>query len=585
MAGDFPRKRWVTPSVDDAVAAALARALTVPLPVATVLAARGHTEPERTAYFLHPRLSDLADPDAMPNMAVAVARIWTAIDRREDIVIFGDYDVDGVCSATLMTLVLRALGGRVTPFLPNRLEHGYGLSVGGLTRCLEQSQPKLIITVDCGTGSTEAVRLAAARGIDVVVTDHHEPDGAPAPALAVVNPKLVDGHPAGTLAGVGVAFKVCHALVKRGMVEARPSARAIDLREYLDLVAVATVADVVPLLGENRIFVSHGLRRLNTSPRVGLRALLDSAGLRRAVDSYHIGFVIGPRLNAAGRLGGAQTALELLLTDDPRLAAERAQELEAANRERKSIEDEILTEAEAEIQAGLRSHPVFGVVVGQPGWHIGTVGIVASRLVSRFARPTVVLGLDEEGRGRGSCRSIDQLDVLEALHACADLIVKYGGHKMAAGIEIEAAKLDAFRTRFNEVCRQRLEGRDLRPILTVDAWINLAEADSQLLGALDRLRPLGAGNPEPHWGVRQVRLAAPPRRVGRDERHLKMVVAKGGSQIGAVGFNLGAYQVPDGDLDLVFQLRENWYNGRSSVELEIADMRPSDGKNVAEPAT
>ncbi|MDA0578453.1 MAG: DHH family phosphoesterase, partial [Verrucomicrobia bacterium] len=342
MADGFPRRRWFTPPVDEALAARLARDLDLPLPIATVLAARGYAVAEETEQFLNPRLGALGDPFTMPNMQAAVDRIWRAIAGGEAVLVFGDYDVDGVCSTALVTAVLRDLGAKVTPFLPNRLAHGYGFSAGALTDALATVTPTLIITVDCGTGSTEAVRAAAAAGIAVIVTDHHEPDGAPAPALAVVNPKLVDGHPASMLAGVGVAFKLCHALIKAGMQAGRAAASSVDLREYLDLVAVATIADVVPLVGENRILASHGLKRLNATPRLGFRAILDAAGVRnRVVDTYHVGFVIGPRLNAAGRLGDASVALDLLLTDDPALAARRAQALEAANRERKSIEDEI----------------------------------------------------------------------------------------------------------------------------------------------------------------------------------------------------------------------------------------------------
>lgn len=581
MAGTFPRKRWVTPAVDEAGVAALARDLDLPLPIAAVLSARGHAngpvEP-----FLNPRLSDLADPDSLPNMPLAVERLWGALDRREPILVFGDYDVDGVCSCALLVRVFRALGGQVEPFIPNRMAHGYGLSVGALQECLDRRKPALIVTVDCGTGSVEAVRLARAHGVDVIVTDHHEPDGETAEALALVNPKLQPGHPAGLLAGVGVAFKLCHALVKRGLALQKPAARTIDLRTHLDLVAVATVADVVPLLGENRILVSHGLRRLNTAPCVGLRALIEAAAIKpRPLDCHHIGFMLGPRLNAAGRLGGAEAALGLLLTDDPAVAAQRAQELEAANRERKDIENTILTEAREDIEAASVHGTPYGIVVGRPGWHIGTVGIVASRLVARFGRPAVVLGLDQEGRGRGSCRSIEALDVLDALRECEDVLVRFGGHKMAAGVEIEAAHLAELQDRFNQACRRLLDGKDLRPVQTVDAWIGLGDADARLIAALNRLRPLGTGNPEPTWGVRNVCLASPPRRVGKDARHLKLQVAKGGSQVAAVGFNLGEFEVPDGELDIVFQIRENWFNGRGAVELEVADMRPA-AKSVAD---
>jgi single-stranded-DNA-specific exonuclease len=577
----------VTPPADAGQAAALAQALALPVPIATVLVSRGQLDAEPTTRFLNPRLSDLGDPDTLPDMAAAVARLWLAVDRRERILVFGDYDVDGICSTALMTQVLRAVGASVDAFLPNRVEHGYGLSVAGLQEALRLYGPAVVVTVDCGTGSREAVGLARERGIDVIVTDHHEPDGEVAPALAVVNPKLAAGHAGATLAGVGVAFKLCHALIKRGLHEGRAAAGAVDLRQFLDLVAVATVADVVPLVGENRILVSHGVRKLNLSPQTGLRALIEVAGLkqRRQLDCYHIGFVLGPRLNAAGRIGDANGALQLLLCDRPEVAAGLAGELNLANQERKTLEDGMLQDAQAEIDAHFQADRVFGLVVGRAGWHLGTAGIVASRLVSRYARPAVVLAVDEDGRARGSCRSVESLDVLEALRECAPLLERFGGHKMAAGVEVQVERLEAFRERFNAACRDRLAGQDLRPVQTVDAWIGLAEADERLLGGLERLQPLGNGNPEPNWGVRRVRLAAEPRRVGKDQRHLRLVVTQGASQIEAVGFNLGMYEVPPGELDLVFRLRENWYQGRGGVELEICDLRAAVAvKSVAPPA-
>ncbi len=580
MTPGFPRRRWISPEVDGGEARDLADALALPGPIATVLLGRGHRDPERLDPFLNPRLADLADPDTLPNMAAAVDRVWAALDAGEPMLVFGDYDVDGLCSTALAIDVLRALGGQVRGFLPNRQDHGYGLSVAALNAALAVDvPPRLLITVDCGTGSAEAVAAAGALGIDVIVTDHHEPDATLAAPLALVNPKLVPGHPAEGLAGVGVAFKLCHALVKRGLREGRAVARALDLRHYLDLVAVATVADVVPLVGENRVLVRHGLQRLNTAPRLGLRALMDAAGIAgRTLDCHHIGFVLGPRLNAAGRLGGAEGALELLLTQDPALAARRARELDRANQDRKTIETRMLRDAEAELESAVRAGELFGLVVGNVAWHLGTAGIVASRLVGRFGRPALVVAIDAQGRGRGSCRGIDRLDILAVLQECADLLDKFGGHKMAAGVEVAAERLPALRERFNAACRSRLEGLDLRPVQRVDAWIRLAEADGRLLRALDRLRPMGSGNPEPYWGLRRVRLAAPPGRVGREQQHLKLLLAQGGSQIAAVGFNLGGVPVPEGELDLVVQVREHWRG--EGVELEVADLRPA-LKNVA----
>jgi len=571
----FPLTEWKTASVDAESSALLARELSVPMPVAKVLVSRGYGSPAAAQDFLNPQLSKLGDPFSLPGMEVAVARTWSAIEQGSSILVYGDYDVDGVCSTALVVSVLRELGARVSPFLPHRMNDGYGLSTDTLRRCLDTYHPGLIITVDCGTGSNEAVKMAQNEGVDVIVTDHHEAEGEPAEALALVNPKFGADDLSRTLAGAGVAFKFCHALVKQGMQANREEANRIDLRTFMDLVAIATVADVVPLVGENRILVRHGLARLNQAPRPGISALLEIAGLERDVEATHIGFVIGPRLNAAGRLGGANAALELLLSDDHGESRQWANELDAANRERREIEDRIFKDASAEIDANFDAERTFGVVVGKEGWHVGTIGIVAARLCTRFYRPSIVIGFNEDGKGRGSCRSIDRVDILEVLRDCDDLLITYGGHKMAAGLELELRQYESFRERFNTACASRLEDVPMVPVQHVDAWIRMGEADQMLVDALDSLRPLGAGNPTPIWGVRNVRLAAPPKRVGRENQHLKMTVAKGGSQLEAIGFNLGPIKPPAGDIDMVFQLNENTFRGRTMLQMNVKDLRPS----------
>ena len=562
----------------------LARELSIPLPVAKVLVSRGYSSRSAAHEFLNPRLSNLGDPFNLPGMEVAVTRTWTAIEQGTSILVYGDYDVDGVCSTALVVSVLRELGARVSPFLPHRINDGYGLGTETLRRCIDTYHPGLIITVDCGTGSCDAVKMAQEEGVDVIVTDHHESEGEPAKALALVNPKFGDDDDARTLAGAGVAFKFCHALVKRGMQTQKEAASRIDLRTFMDLVAIATVADIVPLVGENRILVRHGLARLNETPRPGVSALLEIAGVNSNVETHHIGFVIGPRLNAAGRLGGANSALELLLSDDHGESRHLANELDAANRERREIEERIFKAAAAEIVPRFDEENTFGLVVGQEGWHLGTIGIVAARLCKRFYRPSIVIGFGEDGQGRGSCRSIDRVDILEVLRACDDLLITYGGHKMAAGLEITSRNFEAFRDRFNTACAGMLEGVSLIPVQQVDAWIALGEADQLLIDALATLRPMGAGNPMPIWGVRNVRLASPPKRVGKDSRHLKMTVAKGGSQLDAIGFNLGQIEPPVGEMDMVFQLNENTFRGRTMIQMNVKDLRPSDGSgNVLDP--
>jgi single-stranded-DNA-specific exonuclease len=373
-----------------------------------------------------------------------------------------------------------------------------------------------------------------------------------------------------------VAFKFCHALLKYRRDKKDAAATEPDLRHYLDLVAVGTVADVVPLVDENRILVRHGLQRINKTDNLGLKALIAIAGVKQEIDCYHLGFVIGPRLNAVGRLASAHTALELLLTPDARRAGELAGELDVTNRERRQIEDEIRQEAEEEIDAYFKPDETSGIVSGRVGWHIGTVGIVASRLCGKYRRPAVVIGFDEDGHGRGSCRSIEELDIVDVLRGCAELLTAFGGHKMAAGLEIEKDRLEPFRKRFNDLCRDSLKGKDLRPVRNVDAWIQLQEADRRLCKAVQQLQPLGLGNLTPTFGVRAVKIVGQPKVVGNG--HLKMQVARGGTQMDAIAFGMADAAVPDGDMDLLFQIQENTYMGRTAVQLNVKDFQATSAR-------
>lgn len=564
-------KLWRVASCDEGQAATLAARLRLPLPAARLLAARGLRDDEAVDRFLNPRLSDLGDPFDLPALDRAVERIWQAIDQRERIAVFGDYDVDGISSTALLVQVLRKLGADAEPFLPHRMEEGYGLSPEALARCVETLAPRLIVTVDCGTGSVAAVQQAARSGIDVVITDHHTPSAELAPAVALVNPKLGPNESLHLLAGVGVVLKLCHGLVKHGRDAGRPGA-ALDLRSYLDLVALGTIADIVPLTGENRILARYGLAQLNRTTSPGLKALADVAGIDKRIDAYEVGFRLAPRLNAAGRLGDALQSLELLLSQDPARIAELAQHLDATNRERQEIEARIVKQALDEIDGYFDPAKNFGLVVAQPGWHPGVVGIVASRIAQRYNRPVAVIALDGDG-GRGSCRSIDGFDVVAGLDACKDLLRKHGGHTMAAGLEIDASNVEAFATRFNGAAAAALAGSDLRPVQRVDAWMDLDEADDRMVDALDNLRPFGMGNTTPVWAARDVRLVGQPRIVGQG--HLKLLVAAGGAQREAIGWGLGGRAVPDGPLDLAFQLRKESYLGRERIVLNIQDFRPS----------
>ena len=463
--------------------------------------------------------------------------------------------------------------------MPHRIEDGYGLGVETLNRCVEVFRPNLIITVDCGTSSVEAVREAARLGIDVVVTDHHEPaaEGV-AEACAIVNPKLGNcPEDIRMLAGVGVAFKVCHGLVKAARQRKLEAAEKLDLKTYMELVAVGTVADIVPLLKENRILVYHGLMLLNKTKSVGLRTLIEAAGITGPVDTYHIGFMIGPRINAAGRLGNADAALELVMTEQEPRAKILAQQLDDASRKRQEIEDRIVGEACADLDARFDADKDFGLVVAHPHWHAGVIGIVASRIASRYNRPVVVIGMDDDGVGRGSCRSVPGFDLLSHLQQCSAMLRRYGGHAMAAGLEVDQARIPEFAARFNEVCAATLSQVDQRRQLMVDAWIAPSDIGDPLYHDQNRLRPFGHSNPLPVWAIRNVTPLFPARVIGG--KHLKLIFSLGGKQREAIGFGMGEREVPDGPLDIAFNLILNRFNGQEYLQLHLQDFRPAQAKD------
>lgn len=563
-------KRWETMTADPARVRALQVQTGLRGPLLHALFARGLETSEALERFMQPRLRDLSDPCALPQMDRAVERIWQAIRHRESIAVYGDYDVDGITSTALLLQVLTRLGAQVTPFLPNRKEDGYGLGIATLQRCMEACRPALLVTVDCGTNSVEAADFARAAGLDLVITDHHEVGETPATALAVINPQYVPDSPLQVLAGVGVTFKLCHALVKQGRADGVASAADFDLRDLLDLVALGTIADIVPLTGENRILVRHGLECLNKTGSIGLQALIGIAGLRTRIDTYHVGYVLGPRLNATGRMGDAQHSLELLLTDDGVRAQALARELHDANEERRQVEQSIAQAAVQALEPTFDPQRDFGLVVAGEGWHVGVIGIVASRLCQQFNRPVIVVGFDADGLGRGSGRSIAGFDLVAGLHACADCLQQFGGHAMAAGLTLTKSALPEFRARFGAACAEQLGRMDLRPCLRVDAWLeSLAEADDGLLEEIDQCRPFGLGNTELAWGVRGVRLAGTPRKL--KDVHWKMTLAQGSARREAIAFRMGHRDLGDGLLDVVFTLARDEYRGNGQLQLNIKD--------------
>lgn len=568
-------RRWIVAPADETRSAEIADAYGLAVPLARALVARGLTESADIDKFLHPRLADLTDPFELPGMKMAVETILNHIEQGSSILIYGDYDVDGVTATALMIQVLSRLGAVVAPFLPHRTDDGYGLGVDTLHRCVDTYHPNLIITVDCGTSSVEAVKEAARLGIDVIVTDHHEPaaDGV-ADAVAIVNPKLGGASDEiHMLAGVGVAFKVCHALIKEARHRGMDFAQNIDLRGFMDLVAVGTVADIVPLLKENRILAHHGLALLNRTHSVGLRALIEVAGISGAVDTYHIGFMIGPRINAVGRLGTATSALELVLTEHEPRAKSLAQQLDDASRKRQEIEDRIVREACSDLDQRFDPDKDFGIVVWHENWHPGVIGIVASRIASRYNRPVVVIGIDADGIGRGSCRSIHNFDLLSHLAQCSAHLRRYGGHAMAAGLEIAKDELEAFAEQFNSVCAETLRESDLRRQLLIDSWIEMADVNERLFSDQERLKPFGHSNSPPVWAVRNVTPSEPLKVLSG--KHIKMYFTTGGKQREAIGFGMADRELPPGPIDIAFNLVLNRYNGQEYLQLHLQDFRPS----------
>jgi single-stranded-DNA-specific exonuclease len=569
-------RHWQTAAVDAARAEALAASTGLPEPLCAVLATRGLTEADAVDAFLQPRLSQLSDPFVLPDMEAGVDRVQRALEAGETMLVYGDYDVDGITSTALMVEVLQQLGGSVVPFVPHRVDDGYGLKLEPVQRCLENHHPGLIITVDCGTSSVEPVEVARAAGVDVVITDHHEPGKELAPAVAVINPKRGD-VPAdqAQLAGVGVAFTFCFALLKRLREAGHEAAAGLDLRAYLDLVALGTIADMVALQGDNRILARHGLAELNRRRRTGVRALCEVSGVgAEPIATYQVGFVLGPRLNAAGRLDTAEASLRLMLSQDTEEADALADELNAANRDRQELERRTLAEALAQIEADYDPGRDYVLVVASRDWHPGVVGIVASRLMRQFHRPAVVVAVDADGIGRGSCRSIPGFHMVEGLTACAAILRSFGGHAMAAGLQVDEAQVPAFREALNAAARSVLAEDQLVPRQSIDAWVSLRQVDRALYDAMQRMGPFGIGNRQPVWAVRGARVVGEVRVL--KEAHLKMQLMEGNAQMDAIAFQMAEREVPDGPIDVAFQLDLNRFRGRETLQMKVEDFRPSE---------
>jgi single-stranded-DNA-specific exonuclease len=564
--------RWDPQGCDEAAAARLAADLGISPVIARLLCQRGLGNAEEALRFLRPSLDHLHDPMRLADMPRVVDRLDAAVARKERIAVHGDYDVDGVTSTVMLRRALEMLGGEVAHFIPERLRDGYGLQPAAIER-LHADGVKVVVSVDCGIRSNDAARRAAELGVDLIVTDHHEPEAVLPPAFAVINPKRHDcTYPDKHLAGVGVALKLVQALCAR-------AGRERWLPAFVKIAAIGTLADVVPLVGENRVIARLGLERLSRGPHtIGLRALIEASGLAgKRIDGYHVAFMLAPRVNAAGRMASPEIAARLLLAVDEALGAEArelAEQLNAENLKRQQEEAEIVAQARtaAETDPAIGAHNVL--VVGGEQWHRGVIGIVASKLVELFHRPAIVLSVDGDV-AHGSCRSIPAFDMLAALERCADLFLRFGGHRQAAGLTMEAARVREFRERINRHADDVLHPDDLCPRLRIDAPLTLRGITPDVIDGLAALAPFGVANPRPVFQAGRVEVVHGPTPL--KERHLSMTLKQDGRIFRAIAWRAAERAAFIADrragLDMAFSVDQNQFQGETFVELSIADVR------------
>jgi len=568
--------RWSLAPVQPLLAARLAQDLRISPLLAQCLLNRGLDDSAAAGAYLDPRLKQMADPFLLSGMNAAVERLLLARDKKERITVFGDYDVDGVTSTAILLEILQPLGWNVESYLPHRLDEGYGLSLDAAQNCLDRFAPDLLIAVDCGSSSAQSVAYLRERGVDVLILDHHQACSPLPAAVALINPHASDanaGAPGRELCSAGLAFKLTHALVKWARQHGLPGIADFDVRPLLDLAALGTIADVVPLIGENRIIVSAGLSRLNSTKRPGLMALKAVARSPAVLGTYEVGFQLAPRLNAAGRIESAEQALRLLMAKDMAEAMPLAQALDARNRERQSIERSISQDIIRSVEEKFRPDNDYVIVEGQAPWHIGVVGIVAARVLQRFYRPTIVIGGGDGEEWRGSGRSIAGFDLAAGLRECDDLLVRHGGHAMAAGLTIRCGNLDAFRARLNDVARRSIKSENLQAALDLDAEVGLDELNLQSLQALGRVKPVVQGNRSIQFCSRALSHQRPLERVGAEKQHVKMWVTDGVATHEAVWWGAGNESLPVGKFDLAFAPEINRYNGRPGVQLKVLDWK------------
>lgn len=568
VARTIPLKWVLAPKPDDELVAQLASATELPAQIIQILIHRGLDSPKSIKEFLTPQLSDLKDPFSMTGMTKGVERVVRAFMENEKIIIYGDYDVDGITATALLYIVLNKLGAQVDFYLPNRLIEGYGLSVEGIDEAKGKGA-SLIITVDTGITAIEEIKYASSLGIDVVVTDHHEQGDNLPEAFTIINPKQTGCEYGEQLSGVGVAYKFAQALYKS------LNQNEQELEEHLDLVALGTAADIVPLVGENRLLTKFGIEQVARTTKPGLKSLVFVSGLMgRKISTGQVVFILAPRINALGRLGDADKAIRLLATKDERMGQEIARQLEQENKRRKEIDENTLNEALNQIDEIIDLDEDKAIVLAGEGWHQGVIGIVASRLVEKYHLPTVLISITN-GVGKGSARSIPGFHLCEALKECEQLLIKYGGHKYAAGLSIEQKNIEAFRELFKDVSNKNLSQEDIIPKLQIDLEIELSDIDDSLMNTIEDFAPFGPQNMRPVFLTRNCEVLGQPYTVGKN--HLRMRLRKGEAVFDVIGFGFGdmARVISSRGclVDIVYVLEWNTWNDVTRIQIQLKDIK------------
>lgn len=563
--------KWmIDREIDEETVDHLTKELGVPPVLARVLLKRGIDDFDKARIYFRPDLESLHDPFLMKDMDIATERLHQALEKGEKIVVHGDYDVDGVCGSSLLYLILsRMVGSRATYYIPDRITEGYGLSKKVIERYADEGI-NLIVTIDCGVTAVEEITYAKELGVDVIICDHHEPGNTLPPAVAILDPKRADcDYPFKELAGVGVGFKFMQGLYRHlGM----PGS---ELDDYLDIVAIGSCADIVPLVDENRIMVRHGLDRINYNPRFGVKALLESSGIdRKEITAGLVVFVLAPRINAVGRMGDARRAVQMMCATSLQRARTFARELERENKIRRGVDGDTFKEALECAERHFKPETDRALVLYEEGWHPGVIGIVASRIVEKFYRPTVMISI-VDGIGKASARSIANFNIYEAIKECSEYLEAFGGHKYAAGLSIKQENIPAFAEKFKKIANERITDDDLIPRMKIDCEVELKEFDERLMRLLKLMGPFGPLNLRPVFMSRSLNVVGEASVVGSN--HLKVCVEQNGVTMNAIGFNLGDHiekvHENNGVLDCAYVIEENYWNGRKELQLRLKSIK------------